>query len=92
MRSDVADARFHGAVGPLYAAIAVLGVQPANGEILDEESAVRPFGVYGVTKLLCERFGDETAPTADHHDQRKPSPGDLRDHRVKVGFGCFSGT
>src|SRR5262249_12613162 len=38
---------------------AVHGTQPASGEVLDENSPVQPFGVYGVTKLLCERFGDE---------------------------------
>src|SRR5262245_47872367 len=35
---------------------AVHGTQPASGEMLDEDSPVQPFGVYGATKLLCERF------------------------------------
>lgn len=38
---------------------AVHGVQPPGEGLLDEDSAVKPFMVYGATKLLCEYFAKD---------------------------------
>ncbi len=38
---------------------AVHGHQPNSGDVLNEDSPVRPFMVYGATKLLCEYFAQE---------------------------------
>jgi UDP-glucose 4-epimerase len=39
--------------------IAVHGYQQADDPPVNEESPVRPYGLYGATKLLCERVGHE---------------------------------
>lgn len=39
--------------------IAVHGHQLADEPAVDESSALRPHGIYGATKLLCERVGSE---------------------------------